>query len=278
MRGFVLGACCVALAAWTMPAQPDLRLGDEEFFNTNQIGNLCAFAVFPALYLMRRAKERWGLAIFFLGVTLLRSLSKTTIAAFLVSACFLLIYDRTISRNSKVALTLTAALVVSLFWGLIEAYYDVYTTAGNQAETLTGRVGIWAFVLDAALEHPWFGHGFDSVWKVIPAFGVFEARHAENELLQQFYAYGLAGVCMLAGIYGSLCRQFMRVAERPVRAIFLSLLLYIMVRGLAEAEPFDLLLPLAWVVVLSLLADQPGTELPDALRAPHGGTALSEFF
>jgi hypothetical protein len=63
-----------------------------------------------------------------------------------------------------------------------------------------------------------------------------------------------------------------------VRAIFLSLLLYIMVRGLAEAEPFDLLLPLAWVVVLSLLADQPGTELPDALRAPHGGTALSEFF
>ncbi len=53
MRGFVLSACCLAAVAWIMPSQPDLRLGDEDFFNANQIGNLCAMAIFLAQYLMR---------------------------------------------------------------------------------------------------------------------------------------------------------------------------------------------------------------------------------
>src|SRR5579859_1174740 len=51
MKGFVWSSCCLALVAWVMPVQPDLRLGDEEFFNTNQIGYVCAFAFFLAQYL-----------------------------------------------------------------------------------------------------------------------------------------------------------------------------------------------------------------------------------
>ncbi len=47
MKGFIVSACCLALIAWIMPGQSDLRLGDEEFFNTNQIGNLCAIGYFP---------------------------------------------------------------------------------------------------------------------------------------------------------------------------------------------------------------------------------------
>ena len=76
------------------------------------------------------------------------------------------------------------------------SYYEVYINAGNQSETLTGRIGIWALILEKALEQPWIGHGFHSVWKVIPPFGPdqFEPRHAHNELLQQFYAYGVAGI------------------------------------------------------------------------------------
>ena len=40
---------------------------------------------------------------------------------------------------------------------IYEAYYDIYTTAGNQAETLTGRTAIWTYVLNAAVEQPWIG-------------------------------------------------------------------------------------------------------------------------
>jgi exopolysaccharide production protein ExoQ len=258
MKGFIVSSCCLALIAWVMPSQADLRLGEEEFFNTNQIGNLCAMSIFLAQYLARCKAGRWGFSILLLALTLLRSLSKTTIVAFLISEAFLMVADRSISRKTKVLLTLAVILAIVVFWGLFEAYYDVYTTAGNQAETLTGRTAIWAYSLTAALERPLIGHGFDSMWKVIPPFGPeqFEARHAENELLTQFYAYGVVGICLLVGIYGSLYRQIRRLPRGPVRIVLLSFLLYMVVRGLAEAEAFDLLLPLWLIVLISLLVER----------------------
>jgi exopolysaccharide production protein ExoQ len=261
MKGFIWSTCCLAVIAWIMPAQADLRLGNEDFFNTNQIGNLCAMAIFLAQYLARRKTGRWGFAIFLLAVTLLRSLSKTTIVAFLISESVLIIADRSISRKTKVMLTVAVILVILVFWGLFEAYYDVYTTAGNQAETLTGRTGIWAYVLDEALDKPLVGHGFDAMWKVVPPFGPdqFEARHGENELLTQFYAYGIVGIGLLIGIYGSLYRQIRRLPKGPLRIVFLSFLLFVVVRGLAEAEAFDLLIPLWLIVVISLLIERTST-------------------
>lgn len=258
-KGFIAGACFIALIAWLLPANPiDLRLGDEDFFNTNQIGNVCAFGILLAQYLMRHRKAHFGFVTAFLAVTLLRSLSKTTLVAFVVAECFLLIQDQSMSRKMKLWVTTAALLAVFAFWGLFEAYYDIYTSAGNQAETFTGRTAIWAFALEGGIEKPWIGHGFDSMWKVVPPFGPdqFEARHAENELLQQFYAYGMAGLVILVGVYGSLVRQFRKLPPSPLKTVLLSILLYVVVRGAAEAEPFDLLLPLWLTVVLALLAEQ----------------------
>ena len=259
MKGFIWSTCLLALVAWVMPTQADLRLGDEEFFNTNEIGNLCAFTIFLAQYLVRRKDGKWGMATFFLVVTLLRSLSKTTLAAFLLSQGFLVIQDKSMSRRTKILLSISTLLLGVIFLGLFEAYYDVYTSAGNQAETLTGRTAIWFYVLNALFDHPWnlwIGHGFDAWWKVVPPFGDnFEARHAENELLQQLFAYGALGVLLLVGLYGSLFRQVRKLPRSPVRVLFLSLLLFIVVRGLAEADSFDLLLPLWSIVLISVLAE-----------------------
>jgi len=259
IKGFIWSTCLLALVAWVMPAQSDLRLGDEQFFNTNEIGNLCAFTIFLAQYLMRRKDGKWGLVTFFLVVTLLRSLSKTTLAAFLLSEGVLVIQDKSMSRRVKILLSIATLLLGIVFLGLFEAYYDVYTSAGNQAETLTGRTAIWLYVLNALFDHPWnlwIGHGFDAWWKVVPPFGDnFEARHAENELLQQFYAYGVLGILLLVGLYGSLFRQVRKLPQSPVRVLFLSLLLFIVIRGLAEADSFDLLLPLWASVLISLLAE-----------------------
>ncbi len=201
IKGYVWGACVVATIAWLLPAQSDLRLGDEEFLGPNQIGYLCAFAFFFAQYLIRKREGKWGMAaLSLLGVTLLRSLSKTTIIAFLLSESFLLMRDRSMSRKTKILVILTAVVVVAAFWSLLTAYYDVYTDTGSHIETLTGRIGIWAYILAESLQQPWFGHGFHSVWKVIPPFGPdqFEARHAHNELLQQFLApmAWLESVCL----------------------------------------------------------------------------------
>ena len=251
MRGFIVSTCVLACIAWIMPAAEDLRLGDLDYFNTNQIGNLCALAIFMAQFLAAHKNGKWKSAIFFLTVTLLRSLSKATILAFILAEAFLLIYDTTMSRRKKVALAATALVLVIAFAGLILAYLDIYTNTGNQAETLTGRTAIWAYTLDASLDKPWFGNGIDAMWKVFPPFGkeMFEARHAENELLQQFFSYGVAGVIMLLGLYGSLFRRIVAMPKGLPRAILLGVVLFVVVRGFAEAEPFDLLLPL-WIIAL----------------------------
>jgi O-antigen ligase len=254
MKGYVIGACLIAAVAWLMPSQSDLRLGDEELLGPNQIGYVCAFAVFFAQYLIREGAPQWKIPTVLLAITLLRSLSKTTIVAFVLAQLFLLIRDRAISRKRKILFAVAACLVVGIFWNLLGAYYEVYTNAGNQAETLTGRLGIWAFILDKAIEQPWIGHGFHSVWKVIPPFEEFEARHAHNELLQQFYAYGVAGVLMLAGIYASFYRQVRKIPVAPLRTLFIGLLLFVLVRGLADTEAFDLSLPLWAITLIGLTA------------------------
>ena len=251
MKGFVWSTCFVAAIAWLMPAQYDLRLGDEDFLNANSIGNLCAFAIFFTQYLTHRKQGKWWPAMAFLAVTLVRSLSKATIVAFVLSESLLVIRDKQISRRAKGFIATGVILVVLVFWGLFAAYYDFYTSYGNEAETLTGRTAIWAYVTDAGLQRPWIGHGFDSMWKVVPTFGTFEARHAENEVLEQFYSYGIAGVVILCGVYGSLYRGIRRLPQNSIKVIFASMvpLCCSSGRGIAEAEPFDLLLS-SWTVVL----------------------------
>jgi len=255
-KGFIYGACGIALVAWIMPAQADLRLGDEDILNANTICNVCVFAVFFFQYLIRRRNTKMVLAVIFLSITILRSLSKTTIAAFLISQAYLLIADRFMSRKTKLTLIFVAIFAALCFWSLFDAYYNVYTSTGNQAETLTGRTAIWTYIVSAAPDRPWLGHGFDSMWNVVPIFGTFEARHAENELLEQFYSYGVAGIILLGGVYSSLYRHIRKQADHSIRVIMTSIVLFVVVRGVAEAEPFDLLLPLWIVTFLSLLLQQ----------------------
>jgi O-antigen ligase len=253
MRGYIWGSCAIAMVAWLMPTQSDLRLGDEQLLGPNQIGWSCAFAFFLAQYLMRRRSGNWAMPALLLAVTLLRSLSKTTIIAFLAGQAYILVRDRSMNRRTKLLFSGLGLCVVLVFWGLLANYYVVYTNAGNQAETLTGRLGIWLYFLTDAVQKPWIGHGFHSVWKVIPPFDEFEARHAHNELLQQFYAYGVVGIFMLVTLYGSVWRQLRRLSDPSLRVLFLGMLLFVVVRGFADTEAFDLSLPLWFIAIIGAL-------------------------
>jgi exopolysaccharide production protein ExoQ len=262
MSGYVWGVSAVALIAWIMPAQSDLRLGDEDLFGANSIGYICGFAFFFAQYLMREKKARMILPSVLLAMTLLRSLSKTTIVAFLASQGLLLISDKSISRRGKLLVTLAAVAAVAVSWGLLSSYFDIYSSAGNQSTTFSGRTGIWAYFLVESIAKPWIGHGFDSVWKVVPPFGPdqFEAPHAHNELLQQFYAYGAAGILLFAGVYISFYRQIRRLAKGSLRTLLIALLLFVLVRGLADTERFDFSLPMWAILMLSLVIEQACSE------------------
>lgn len=273
MKGFVWGACAVAIIAWLMPARSDLRLGDDELLGPNQIGYLCAFALFPLQYLIRLKQGKWGISAFILAVTLLRSLSKTSILAFLVAEAFLLVNDKSISRKTKARLILAAMVIATAFASLLSSYFDVYTSAGNSPETLTGRIGIWGFILNEAIQSPWIGHGFHSVWKVIPPFGEFEARHAHNELIQQFYSYGAVGICLMLGLYGSVFLQIRRLVPGPLKTLYYAMLFFVLIRGLTDTETFDLSLPLWAIVMFSLLMEKACA----AARQPLPGLDLEEI-
>jgi O-antigen ligase len=189
----------------------------------------------------------------FLALTLLRSLSKTSIAAFLAAEAFYLYRTPLVNRVTKLKITAGAILAALAFSGLIVRYYDVYTNAGNQAETLTGRTSIWLATIGLAIEKPWFGYGFHAFRSVIPAFGQFEPWHAHNELLQQFFTYGMAGVALVLALYTSFFRLCRRYWTHPFALTGYSLLLLVLIRGLADTERFDLSFPLWMLTAASLL-------------------------
>jgi exopolysaccharide production protein ExoQ len=267
MKGYVWGSCAIAVISWMLPSQSDLRLGDEELLGPNQIGYACAFAFFLAQFLIRRNQKGWTLPAAFLAITLLRSLSKTTIIAFVVAQAWMFIRDRSMTWKTRVWMVLASIILVALFWNLIDAYIDFYANAGNQSETLTGRLGIWAYILNEAIQQPWIGHGFHSVWKVIPPFGPFEARHAHNELLQQFYAYGAVGVCIVFALYRSVFREIRSLQDASMKAFFVGMFLFILVRGLADTEVFDLSLPLWSIVLIGSLIEQSRIPRASAIRS-----------
>jgi len=124
-----------------------------------------------------------------------------------------------------------------------------------------------ALILSEAVQRPWIGHGFHSVWKVIPPFGDFEAQHAHNELIQQLNAYGVVGICMMAGLYGSFYRRIRRLSADSLRTLLFAFLLFVLVRGLTDIEPFDLSLPSWAIVMFSLLIEHAHTVTGDATDA-----------
>jgi O-antigen ligase len=251
MKGFVWGACLGAMVAWFLPAQSDLRLGDEELLGPNNIAYPLAIAFLFAQFLMRNRLGKWTLHATFLGLTVFRSLSKTTILALLAAQMLLLIADRSMKRRTKIYLVLAASLAFVAFSALLISYWEIYSNLGNQSETLSGRLGIWAYFLVEGAQNPWFGHGFNSVWGIVPPFGPdkFEAAHAHNELIQQFYAYGAIGLCIFAGYYWSLYRQARKLASPATRVFLFAFLLFFLIRGTADTERFDLSLPM-WAGLL----------------------------
>ena len=252
MKGYVWGAGFIAVVIWASPTMQDLRPGNLDFFNPNATALICALGVFLAQFLSR-SNRAWNVAAVLLAITLLRTLSKSTIIAFTAGEALLLFRDAAITRRKLFTIVLGAGMVLAAFWRLIQAYFEVYTTTGNEAETLTGRVGVWDYVLERSLEQPWIGHGFHSFRNVIPNFGPFEPWHAHNELLQLFYAYGAVGILLFFMIYGSFYLQIRRLRLSSYKAFFYGILLFTVIRGFADTDRFELTLPFGFVFLFSSL-------------------------
>jgi len=252
MKGFVVAALVVAAVAWGAPRMDDMRLGNEEFLHPNGLGLEFGVAIFLAQHVARR-NGRWHIAALALAVTLLRTISKTSILAFAVAQCFYLLREKRISRRARIAIGVVLIVAAGCFWALYSQYLGGYADAGNQAETLTGRTAIWEVSLVMIPEHLWVGHGIYSFRALIPAFGVFEPWHAHNELLQQLFEYGVVGALVALAIYFNLFLLARRRLANPYSLLIAALLLFALIRGLADTVNFGLSFPL-WLMTVFALA------------------------
>jgi exopolysaccharide production protein ExoQ len=259
MKGYVCGSCLVAIAAWSLPATQDLRLGDEDFLHPNAIGFIFSIATLLAFHLARRSTI-WTWPALFLGATLLRTLSKTSIIAFVAAFGFALIWDSTLSRKVKIWIGIAAGLTLASLWGILEAYLINYSQ-GIGPETLTGRTLIWAVSLEYAVKKPILGNGFYSYRFIVPPFGTFEAQQAHDELLQQFFSFGAVGVLLTIALYWVFFRQIRRAPPSHLKTLTATLLLFALIRGLTDTQIFDLSFPLWLMTMLSiLLASQTSSQ------------------
>ncbi|WP_433966291.1 O-antigen ligase family protein [Tunturiibacter gelidiferens] len=267
MKGFVCGACIVAIVAWMIPARDDLRLGDEIFLHPNALGFLFSIATLLAVHLAHETRL-WRWPALFLATTLLRTISKSAIFAFLMAFCFYLLRDSTLSRKIRIRIGIAAAAVLVSLSGLLEAYFATYA-AGTDPETLTGRTIIWAMSIEYAIKKPFFGNGFYSYRFVVPPFGLFEAQQAHNELLQQFFAFGAVGALLTIALYWAFFRQVRRAPASHLKALASAILVFAFVRGLTDTQIYDLSLPLWLMTILSILL---------SIRTPQSQPAETALF
>ncbi len=244
MKGAVWGGAALALVGWCSPVTADLRLGNDLFLHPNTLGLELGIATLIAQYFAPRG-ALWRWAAIGLAITLLRTLSKTSIVAFVVAECWYLAQSRQWTRAAKMRIGAAALLVVACFWGVLSSYVDIYSSAGSgdQLETLTGRTLLWTVTFSMGMERPWFGHGLYSFKSLVPALGDFEPVHAHNELLQQFFEFGMVGVALVVGVYWAFLRHAWRAPASELRTLALALWIFAVVRGLSDTREHRDVLP-----------------------------------
>lgn len=250
MKGFVLGTVVVAVIAWTAPGTPDLRMGQEDFLHPNALGYQFALAALMAIYLALRyhTASYWWLAAS-LDFSLTRTLSKSSILAFSGAAAFYIFLQTPLGWRRKLKIAAVHIILLLLSWPFVSSYVEEYTQSAAVG-TLTGRTVIWASSWEIGAERPWIGHGFYSYRSVVPFFGEFEAWQAHNDLLQQFFSYGIVGVLLACAVYVSLFGYLRRSRSSPEVSLGYGIFAFGLLHGLAEANHIDLAIPVRLIVLL----------------------------
>ena len=250
LQGYAWGSLFYALVPFIFNARTiDNRLGNEDFFHPNSIGNQMAIVCLCSIYL---ALQSWGrmserrpyiLILLFLLFTLLRSLSKTSILAFLIAALVYVIRSR-ISIKRKITLVSLAGVVIAISSTALGAYLDKYLNeqqGGAALETASGRTQIWEVAWQMIQKNPIWGYGYLSYRDLAPQ--IIDARlvHPHNELLNIWFNLGGVGLILVALTYIAYAWHLRCAAQArlPQEALGLALLIYFLIRGLTEASVQD---------------------------------------
>lgn len=205
--------------------------------------------------------------------------SKASIGFFIVCISAGVIYQFS-GRHQLLRRLLVAAVGLLLIGGLSAVLLNIDWIAGflsDNPNLLTGRAGLWRFVLELIAERPLLGYGYGWVWASSTDLSIgpviqlgWPAAHSHNGYLEITVDTGVIGALMALVIL--IVRPLLAFArpdaERlPHAALLFSWLVFAILHNLLEA---DLLVPdrSVWLMHLVVIASvsrlsrpQPSTQI-----------------
>jgi exopolysaccharide production protein ExoQ len=214
----------------------------------NLLGEAMVAGVLAALYCMmgdKHARLRYAFLIALYVLLILACKSGTSL---IISGCYILLliimllYAKGgIARVASVA-ALTVALLVS---AIISIDPNWALESLGKDPTLTGRTELWPYVIDAILEKPLFGWGFDGFWfpsnpaatSISDAVG-WSVPEAHNGLLELLLQLGIFGTALfMANMVGnvSLAVKCIKRGDKALGRIMLLFIVGVILMSVSEA-------------------------------------------
>lgn len=277
LQGIALSAVVVAFVALFLGGLSGYgRLGNEEFFHPNVIGNQMAIATLCSIYLAFSNRRKqvgaslWIVVTGLLMITLFATLSKTSIIA-LGLALPVFIFQSRIRIGRRLALMLLIIVVVASSYTSTATYLNYYVNveqSGLSLDTLSGRTVIWEQTWATIKERPLLGYGFMSYRDVGPQIIRLRLVEAHNEWLNVWFNLGAVGVVLAAALYSAylitVLRSTWNVPNRQQAGLGLALILYALVRGLTEGNMTSLVYPLPLMLLMLAWMSQASNKIGGA--------------
>ncbi len=246
--------------------------------SANNLGRLGALgAIFAGLYFVY-SKRHGGVSVLWavLGVAGLIASNSRTSAAVMIAGLWALLKRKYRFITAAIILVATPLLIASSYYGLFQtdtvAGHISRTGYAEDAMTLTGRVHIWAYLVDKIEQAPVLGHGYAATRDFMPnewstRYG-WTTTSAHNSVLQSLVTVGLVGTVPLLLIWLLQLLDFLR-RPSPLRdAIFMV----VIVNGLTESGVIGgvpSVITFLWAI--SIYWKEPIPELAEAAPSKWGG-------
>lgn len=276
---FWLCALLVLLNFYSVLSRPAGPIGHEGIYeHKNIMGGVAAICLIFGAYGIwaghRIEKLLGALMVVICLFLLVKSQSKTAIGFTFLSpmiALFLYAAMRWLRTSPLLAITIMIAAAFAIFplFSLVSGMdlEDVIVLIFRD-NSFTGRVFIWDFTIEKALERPWLGYGFQGFWNIGAESPRFDSKYqfianllqSHNGYLQIWLELGLVGVVLFTGLFVSIMHNVSRlVAFNPAFAIFsLTNMVFIIAVNLMETDWFLGATPATVLfLMIGLIASQP---------------------
>jgi O-antigen ligase len=188
----------------------------------------------------------WAGAGLCFALVLLSQSATALVAAGAVLALLPLLYVLRERSVRTVLLSLVTLLVVGGVAVAVSLDPQAALALLGKDVSLTGRVSLWAYLLDQVRARPWLGYGYSAFWLgwsgpselVSHVTGGWYPSHAHNGLLNLALQLGLTGVVLfLLGLAGAVYRASRSLlGGSPVGGIFsLSMISFVLFTSISES-------------------------------------------